>query len=213
MAKTDDFQEAGVVEDVRTPEFWNALYQSGENGWDLGSSTPVFRRVIQSALVPNSGNAVLLGCGTGHDAILFAEHGYNVTGLDFSPSAIQKAKALAREASASVSFQVHDIFSLPSSFTSAFDLVVEYVLFCAIDPPQRAQYAEVVRTLLRPGGLFLALFFPIDDRDGGPPFAVDVDETLALFRRSFELLHEEAPPDSIGPRMNKELLTLWRKRP
>lgn len=44
-----------------------------------------------------SARAVDLGCGEGRDAVFFAEHGWRVTALDASPTAIQRARELAAE--------------------------------------------------------------------------------------------------------------------
>jgi hypothetical protein len=65
--------------------------------------------------------------------------------------------------------------------------------------------------MLVAGGQFIALFFPLDDRRGGPPFAVSMDEVHRLFRKKLELVSVEAPLRSVTPRRGKELLTVWRK--
>ena len=39
------------------------------------------------------GRAVDLGCGTGANAVFLAQHGFDVTGIDFAPAALAKASA------------------------------------------------------------------------------------------------------------------------
>ncbi|MGH7320729.1 MAG: class I SAM-dependent methyltransferase [Candidatus Rokuibacteriota bacterium] len=41
--------------------------------------------------------AIDLGCGSGANAIFLAEHGFDVSGVDFSPVALRKAQAKAVE--------------------------------------------------------------------------------------------------------------------
>jgi hypothetical protein len=106
----------------------------------------------------------------------------------------------------------HDIFTLPDALSHSFDYVLEYTCFCAIDPNRRAVYADLVRRLLKPDGIYVDLAFPLDGRKGGPPFAVSATEILDLFQaRGFKLLSREKPVDSISRRRNAEELLLFQK--
>ena len=105
---------------------------------------------------------------------------------------------------------VFDI-DLAAKFDGVFDYVLEYTCFCAIDPPRRAEYADLVGRLLKPGGTFIALLFPIWERRGGPPFAVSPDELIQLLSdRGFELLQRETPHDSVPQRRGFEELMIFR---
>ena len=153
--------------DVNSPDKWDANYEQGTDGWDLGGPTPVFRRLLRSQrLLP--GRMIVLGAGRGHDAREFARQGY----------------------------------------------VLEYTCMCAIDPARRAEYADLVRRLLKPEGMYVDLAFPLDGRKGGPPFAVSTAEILDLFQaRGFRLLWREKPVDSIPRRRNAEELLVFQKKP
>jgi SAM-dependent methyltransferase len=63
-----------------------------------------------------------IGCGTGRHAIELARRGYQVTGIDLSPSQIERARAKAAEAGASPDFRVGDARALP--FGPEFGLAV-----------------------------------------------------------------------------------------
>lgn len=194
---------------VSEPEFWEELYQRDDTGWDLGSPTPVFQEM--KYLLPSSGKMLVLGSGKGHDAIFFAQHGYETVGVDFAETAVEIARGNAHRIGVKAEFLREDLFRLPGRFRNHFDVVVEYVTFCAIDPARRAEYRRVVASVLRRGGIFFTLFFPIDGRLGGPPFAVDVEEVRTLFGKKFVLLHESRPASSVKPRLGKELLMVWKK--
>jgi len=56
--------------------------------------------------------AIDLGCGTGGNAVFLAQHGFEVTGVDFAPSAIAKARRRAEAAGVEVAFVVDDLTNL-----------------------------------------------------------------------------------------------------
>lgn len=202
--------EPDRLEDVNSPSFWEDVYQRGEAGWDIGGPTPVFRRLLESKQFA-PGTIIVLGAGRGHDAREFARQGFTVTAVDFAAQAARDMRALA-EPDAPVEILQADIFDLPPALDGAFDYALEYVCFCAIPPRRRAEYADVVTRLLKPGSVFIVLAFPLEIRDGGPPFAVSSGEFLSLFRaRGFTLLHREFPPDSIQPRRRREELLIFQK--
>jgi methyl halide transferase len=83
---------------------------------------------------------------------------------------------------------------------------------CAIDPNRRAEYADLVKRLLKPKGICIDLAFPLDGRRGGPPFAVSASEILNLFqKRGFKLLSREVPVDSVAQRRGAEELFIFQK--
>jgi SAM-dependent methyltransferase len=196
--------------DVNLPEKWDANYEQGTDGWDLGRPTPVFQRLLQNQNL-SPGRIIVLGAGRGYDAREFARHGFQVTAVDFSSQAVQEMHRLA-SADAPVEILRHDLFTLPELFNDSFDYVLEYTCFCAIDPTRRAEYADLVTRLLKPDGLYIDLAFPLDGRKGGPPFAVSVKEIIALFQaRGFKLISREKPVESVPRRRNAEELLLFRK--
>ncbi len=196
---------------VNSPSYWDELYRRGEAHWDLGSDTPAFVDLLDSGEAA-PGKTLVLGCGKGYDAVLFARRGFAVTAVDFSGEAVVHARGLADSGGVAVEFLQADLFNLPSEFAGAFDYVVEYVTFCAIDPLRRREYVDVVQRCLKPGGRFLALFFPIEVRSGGPPFAVPLKETIRLFEERLDLVSLEFPQKSIPPRKGREVMTVWLKK-
>jgi methyl halide transferase len=196
--------------DVNSPEKWDVNYEQGTDGWDLGRPTPVFQRLLRTQRL-SPGRMIVLGAGRGHDAREFARHGFQVTAVDFSSQAAREMHRLASP-EAPVEILQHDIFALPAALNHSFDYVLEYTCFCAIDPSRRAEYADLVTRLLKPGGMYIDLAFPLDGRKGGPPFAVSAAEVLDLFRgRGFQLLSREKPVDSISSRRNAEELLVFQK--
>src|SRR5262249_45810568 len=149
-------------------------------------------------------NVAVPGCGRGHDARLLARTGYRVRAFDFADAPIREARALAERAGADVTFEQRDVFGLAADYRDAFDGLWEYTCFCAIDPARRAEYVELVRTLLKPGGWLLACFFPIGERPGGPPFATTEAEVRRLFEPAFTFEEAYIPRTSADGRQGRE---------
>ncbi len=195
---------------VNSPAYWEEIYQGGRAGWDLGGPTAVFQRLLAGGeFAP--GRMIVLGAGRGHDAREFARHGFDVTAVDFADDPVHDMQRLA-DPSAPIEIIQKDIFELPTEWAGSFDYVLEYTCFCAIDPLRRAEYADVVARLLKPGGFYIDLAFPLDTHKGGPPFAVSVPEILRLFgERGFRFLQRARPADSVKPRRGLEELLIFQK--
>ena len=193
-----------------TPAFWDIQYDNGRIPWDLGRPTPVFQRLLDSGQYP-PGRMIVLGAGRGHDARLFARQGFDVTAVDFAPQAVRAMYSLNDQA---MPFHImqQDIFDLSSDLDGTFDYVLEYTCFCAISPQRRTDYADLVRRLLKPGGFYIALAFPIIERAGGPPYAVSPREMISILSTRGLLLHQrEQPQDSVPSRKGIEELLIMRK--
>jgi len=163
----------------------------------------------------------VLGCGRGHDARLLAARGHAVWGFDFSPFALAEARRLTGAAagraeggaSPRIAFEERDIFRLPEAYPGFFDLVWEYTCFCAIDPARRPEYVEAVRRILKSDGLLAALFYPLREGSGGPPFPTTQGEICRLFEPHFAFLEAAVPAESIERRRGSEWLVLMRPHP
>lgn len=189
-------------------DVWEAKYQSGITRWELGQAAPPFVDLLKSADAPVSGRVAVLGAGRGHDAMLFAAHGFEVVGFDFAPSAIRDASQIAEAKGVTVQFLQRDIFAL-GEFDHQFDYVLEHTCFCAIDPTQRPAYAQVVANLLRPHGELIALFWA-HIRPGGPPHGTTLKEIRSLFTPLFDTSYLRPVFNSIPSRRSEEYLARFQ---
>jgi SAM-dependent methyltransferase len=106
--------------------------------------------------------AVHLQCHIGTDTLSLARLSARVTGLDFSPVALDEARALVAETGDAVDFVESDVYSALSVLDEAgFDLVYTGIgALCWLPSVQR--WATVVAALLKPGGrLFIREGHPI----------------------------------------------------
>ena len=183
---------------VSRPDFWEGLYASGGDGWDLGQPSPPLRDFVESTPPPR-GRVAVPGCGRGHDARFLAGHGYDVVGFDFSPAAVTAARALAKRDRVAVTFEQRDIFTLGREYAHAFDGIWEYTCFCAIDPARRDAYVQTLAQILKPGGWLLACFFPHAPHHRRPAVPGLARRGAASLRPPFPL-RARPVPSALGPR-------------
>jgi SAM-dependent methyltransferase len=199
------------MSDVNSPSFWEESYRSGRTGWDIGMPTPVFQRLAESEIF-SPGKMLVICAGRGYDARLFARRGFQVTAVDFADQAVKEMQSMLNPDLSMEVIQA-DLFDLPAFMQAEFDYILEYTCFCAIDPQRRTDYIESVSSLLKPGGYYIALAFPIAQRTGGPPFLVTPDELIdPLGERGFELITREIPGDSVPGREGIEELLILKKK-
>ena len=72
---------------VNSPDKWDANYEQGTDGWDLGGPAPAFTQLAASGRF-TPGPMLVPGDGRGHDAREFARHGFSVTAVDFTAYAV-----------------------------------------------------------------------------------------------------------------------------
>jgi SAM-dependent methyltransferase len=105
---------------------------------------------------------VHLQCHIGTDTLSLARLGAHVTGLDFSPVALEEARALVAETGDAVDFVESDVYSAVEALgEGGFDLVYTGIgALCWL--PSVERWAAVVAGLLKPGGrLFIREGHPI----------------------------------------------------
>ena len=190
-------------------EYWEQRYTSGETDWDLKSATPAFLDILNDIILAGKEKLLVPGCGFGYDAVAAAKKGFDVTAIDISTTAIEQAKKQVME-ELKIKFIRQDFFLLDEK--NKFDIIYDYVTYCAIDPGRRKEYAGKVAALLNKEGIFIAIFFPVENRNFGPPFGVDIIEAENLFGKELELVVSTNKINSIKPRAGREYLQIYRKK-
>jgi SAM-dependent methyltransferase len=107
-------------------------------------------------------DVVHLQCHIGTDTLSLHRLGARVTGLDFSPSALEAAQRLAAECGADIDYVQAELYGAVEALGAGrFDLVYTGVgALCWL--PDVAGWARVVAALLRPGGrLFIREGHPV----------------------------------------------------
>jgi SAM-dependent methyltransferase len=99
-------------------------------------------------------DGVHLQCHIGTDTVSLARLGARMTGLDFSAPALEQGRSLAAATGVDVAFVESDLYGAPEALgRERFDLVYTGVgAICWL--PDIRRWAEVVASVLRPGGRF-----------------------------------------------------------
>jgi 2-polyprenyl-3-methyl-5-hydroxy-6-metoxy-1,4-benzoquinol methylase len=92
----------------------------------LGEKSTPFTppEVMEFIAQTRPGKALDLGCGTGTNAITLARHGWQVTGVDFSPKAIRQARRKATAEGLKIEFHAADVTDL-AMLTGPYDYVLD----------------------------------------------------------------------------------------
>jgi SAM-dependent methyltransferase len=145
--------------------------------------------------VPKDGLILDLACGIGRISIPLAENGYNVIGIDISPSYIQKAKEYAKEngVSDNTRFVIGDMRKVASELSdiSGFDAIVN--MWTSMGYWDEETDLNILRqslTLTKPEGLFVmhtanrdTLIRRFQARD----FSFGADGLVVLMERELDL--------------------------
>ncbi|HYZ62281.1 MAG TPA: class I SAM-dependent methyltransferase, partial [Acetobacteraceae bacterium] len=122
----------------------------------LRAATPRLNAIQEAELGPVAGRRVLhLQCHFGHDSLVLASRGAEVTGLDFSPAAIAAAREDAASLGLDARFVLADVYGAREAIPepASFDLVfTTWGTTCWL--PDLARWAEIIAHFLRPGGRF-----------------------------------------------------------
>lgn len=121
--------------------------------------------------------AIDLGCGTASNCIYLAQRGFDVTGIDFSPTAIENGIAKAVVAGVKVNFVVDNLTNL-RHVSGLFDLLVDYGTLDDLKPKDRELYVKNVLQLTHPGSQMLLFGFEYPLRWW--------ERLIPLFRSQFE---------------------------
>lgn len=117
--------------------------------WDRGISPPELFDFMASH---PAGRALDLGCGTGTNVITLAQHGWQVTGVDFAPRAVQKARRKVAAAGVHADVRLGDVTRL-EGISGPFDLALDMGCFHGL--PDHAAYLAQLGRVLAPGGFWL----------------------------------------------------------
>jgi 2-polyprenyl-3-methyl-5-hydroxy-6-metoxy-1,4-benzoquinol methylase len=168
---------------------WDESYR-GTPPWDIGRPQPAI------AALPLAGEVIDVGCGTGEHTLLAASRGASALGIDVAATAIERARAKARERGLAARFEVRDAFEL-SSLDERFDMAIDSGLYHVFDDVEtRRRHAAGLSHVVKPGGmLYLMCFSERTPGDWGPNRIrrEELEETFAswtvdrLERAAFDL--------------------------
>ena len=151
---------------------WNDSYRSGNLPWDTGRPSSELQRVVREIKL-QPGRALELGCGTGTNSVWLAQQGFDVTGIDVAPLAVQQAEKRAGAAGVDAHFLVADVLHLPE-LGGPFAFFFDRGCYHAVRRNAPDQYATAVARQLVTGGRGLILAGNArEPHHPGPPVATE----------------------------------------
>lgn len=181
-------------------EYWTGRADSYDAHHRRQLGNPAIRtgwtNVWRHALPAAPARVLDVGTGTGHVALLLAELGHDVTGIDLSEGMLAKAREKAAALPNPPDLRLGDAVA-PDFPPGGFDVITSRYVLWTLRTPKAA--AENWRALLRPGGLLAAVdstWFPAGVPSTGP-FRERYDEDVLSLLPLAEATSIEASADLI----------------
>ena len=130
--------------------------------WNIETPPEVLIRLVESGKVKPC-KTIDLGCGTGNYLIYLASVGFDVTGIDISPTAIKIAQENAKRKGINCNFFVANVLGNLNEVKGKFDFAYDWELLHHIFPEQRKIYVKNVYEILNPGAKYLSVCFSEKD--------------------------------------------------
>lgn len=166
------------IHPTQAAEFWEARYQGVERIWS-GRPNPLLVREV-GGLEP--GRALDLGCGEGADAVWLASHGWRVTAVDISRTALDRAAGHAAEAGVDdrIVWERHELgVTFPDG---SFDLVSAQFLQSPVPLDQDGVLRRAAAAVAEGGTLLIVMHAGWPSWQDEPPFDAEfptLEGTLA----------------------------------
>ncbi len=121
--------------------------------WHREEPPALLTKAIESLSGP--ARALDIGCGTGVNAVFMAQHGLQVTGLDYVPEALRFAAARAEKSGVKIEFVCADVTKFETR--DKFDLVLDSGCFHGFDENLRLNYRKKLMEWLRNGAQYVLI--------------------------------------------------------
>ncbi|MBI2060006.1 MAG: class I SAM-dependent methyltransferase [Nitrospirae bacterium] len=121
--------------------------------WHDEEPMPTLLKWHRERKLPRRGRALDLGCGGGTNTLWLARQGFDATGIDMTPRAIEYARDKAEKANVKVRWILGDV--LASEVGDGFDVILDRGCYHSLPEEAREVYAERIRSWLRPRGAYV----------------------------------------------------------
>jgi 2-polyprenyl-3-methyl-5-hydroxy-6-metoxy-1,4-benzoquinol methylase len=158
------------------------LYPIEKLGWELGKPRPILVKYLQNGLLPK-GRVLDICCGIGTNTVYLAQNGFEVTGIDISPTAVGIAKQKAKAATVSINFLVESFLYLTFK-DGEFDFVWDMGCFHHVVEIERDSFIQEIYRVLSDDGEYMLTCF--SDRNGQAWNYFSRQKIIDLFSDLFE---------------------------
>ncbi len=136
-----------------------------------------------------------LGTGPGTQAIELAKLGFEVTAVDISQTAIEKAEKRAVIEKVKIQFFVDDILNTKLK-PKQFDFIYDRGVFHTFDPKDRERAVKTIRSIIKDNGIYFVKVFSTKTPGTEGPYRFTKEQIRYYFEKDFEILSIK---DSVYP--------------
>jgi len=158
-------------------DFFDSAYR-GTPPWDIGRPQKEFIDLVRRGEI--TGSILDIGCGSGDNALFFAQEGFDVWGIDSSPLAIQKAREKSQQRGLTAHFQVLNALEL-AKLNRTFDTATDSGLFHTLSDEDRPRFVKNLAAILSPAGNYFMLCFSDKEPAGYGPRRITEREIRKTF--------------------------------
>lgn len=165
-----------------------------ESGIDWHNERPLPLLVEAVELAESPGQAMDIGCGTGVLSVYMAQHGFEVTAIDFIPEALRFGMKRAEKAGVKIDFVAADIVKFDT--VMKYDLILDSGCFHGFSEKHRLLYRNKVVDWLAEGGQYVLVHFSQNHTFGIGPRGRKREEIEGFFGPQLKL--ENFLPETNG---------------
>lgn len=173
-------------------EFWHAIWGQETQGFHEGKTNYFLAKHIDR-IRPASRILVPL-CGRAYDLQFLADHGHDVTGVEFVEHAARgffeeqglavtertQHQKLVLE-SGNIRIIVSDVLDLTPEQFGVFDVIYDRAAAVALPTATRLKYSTTMQRMIAPQGVIFLVTFVDSERTHGPPFAIDQEGVRQMY--------------------------------
>jgi len=164
-----------MADNIPKKQDFEEAYQ-GKPPWDIEKPQPQFVAAADQV----KGSILDVGCGTGENALFFAERGHKVTGVDYLEQPIAQARQKAQQRNLPANFMVMDALHL-DELPEQFDSAIDCGLFHVFSDEDRARYVAGLASVIKPGGRLFLLCFSDKEPPGDGPRRISKQDIYEAF--------------------------------
>lgn len=174
-------------------ETFESIY-AGKPPWEIGKPQRAFAEIADQV----TGAVLDVGCGTGENALFFAERGHPVLGIDFLEHPVEEARRKAKRRGLHAEFDRRDALTL-TELNRQFDSVIDSGLFHVFSDEDRVRYVAGLASVTKPGGRLFLLCFSNEEPGTQGPRRVSEQELRDAFAEGWAVEEVRATRFEVAP--------------
>jgi SAM-dependent methyltransferase len=168
---------------------WNQRYVQSDTPWDSGVPSQNLKSFLDEGKI-KPGRVLELGCGTGTNALFLAQLGFDVTAVDLSKVALERAREKATKAKVKINFVEADVTALPD-LGGPFPFVFDRGTYHIVRKGNLSGLQTMLTNMVEPSGFYLVLAGnanTLDAPEQGPPTVRAGEIVSEIELNSFDLI-------------------------